>query len=941
MRSQSSANGFKKAYYNADLDAVEFSISRQALIDAGWNGNASQLLYQVFTTRDGTANSPAGAGDIGGRSDIRDVIRNNRIASDYYLDQQYISGANSVLSEWVGGNSDNDRGKRIKVISMIHGNQAIQPGSVTQGLINNSQGAGYYRPLDVHEAFTAPLTMHITPTLASAMQWAKVSASSANTYRDGPAFNARIGSLIGRGVVDLLGSTFSDHILPFFSSDFNADNVALANSYLTGIYGHAPSSQVFWTPERVSESGVLQKVSDLGFGYTFVDQMRHIFKWFGRSAALGSEGYRLNQINSAKAFVINDGVSASIFQNDDNGLPALLRQLLNRKARDGQQDQAVVILNNWEDFGTKANADAYDKNIRWLANHPWIQLVTPDQIVSGAVSYLANGTPTTNWGSVERGTGLSLPNVAKDYVDHATEENYANWYNGSASEESLRDKTFSIRTGVALPTTYGSLGVSGLLNAAWQALQTIPSGSALHSLGGAVLHASEFETAFHTQTNNDLSKFSTGAYIYPDISVQTLAGFSKVAQAQTRQAAVYARVNTWATAASAGTYANSASAEQSDVDLDGENEYLLFNDRIFTLFERIGGRMAGAWLRDIDTGFVTQVIGNPASYAGSETEEEGASNFTGTAVNAFRTSAFKDWFANSSSVYVNDLYSVTAASAGAGWKFTSSDGKIAKTITLAAGKSSLVASYTATNISSIFVRFGLSPDLDDLLRNGQMHLSSLISSANEVDLFNNSGPRTVRAYLRFGGAGLSGASYNPAATDAGTTTLDTVAMRNQAQTQQVEIQGGSSMTFALGFETGAALTYDSDGDGLPDWFETKYGLNPNDPNGANGPNGDADGDGKTNLQEYILGLNPNVPDSASAGLKITRTSPAATSLKFGTIRDRLYRIYYASTPGGAWTQAGATISGTGTQLEYIDDGTGTGTPPTQPRFYKLQVSLIP
>ena len=37
-RDQAAANGFKFAYFNSELDAVEFSISRQALIDAGWNG---------------------------------------------------------------------------------------------------------------------------------------------------------------------------------------------------------------------------------------------------------------------------------------------------------------------------------------------------------------------------------------------------------------------------------------------------------------------------------------------------------------------------------------------------------------------------------------------------------------------------------------------------------------------------------------------------------------------------------------------------------------------------------------------------------------------------------------------------------------------------------------------------------------------------------------
>ena len=94
-----------------------------------------------------------------------------------------------------------------------------------------------------------------------------------------------------------------------------------------------------------------------------------------------------------------------------------------------------------------------------------------------------------------------------------------------------------------------------------------------------------------------------------------------------------------------GTYNSSAVSEQTDVDLDGENEYLIYNDRIFALFERIGGRMTDAWLRDYDTGYVSQVVGNSVSYAGSETEEEGATNFTGSAVNAHRTSAFKDWFA--------------------------------------------------------------------------------------------------------------------------------------------------------------------------------------------------------------------------------------------------------------------------------------------------------
>jgi hypothetical protein len=46
---------------------------------------------------------------------------------------------------------------------------------------------------------------------------------------------------------------------------------------------------------------------------------------------------------------------------------------------------------------------------------------------------------------------------------------------------------------------------------------------------------------------------------------------------------------------------------------------------------------------------------------------------------------------------------------------------------------------------------------------------------------------------------------------------------------------------------------DSDGDGIPDWWELKYGLDPNDPSDAAK---DCNGDGYTNIEKYINGLDP-------------------------------------------------------------------------------------
>ncbi|MCE5179651.1 MAG: polysaccharide lyase [Porphyromonadaceae bacterium] len=46
---------------------------------------------------------------------------------------------------------------------------------------------------------------------------------------------------------------------------------------------------------------------------------------------------------------------------------------------------------------------------------------------------------------------------------------------------------------------------------------------------------------------------------------------------------------------------------------------------------------------------------------------------------------------------------------------------------------------------------------------------------------------------------------------------------------------------------------DSDKDGMPDWWEEKYGLNPNDPSDARG---DINGDGYMNIEKFINGINP-------------------------------------------------------------------------------------
>ena len=84
---------------------------------------------------------------------------------------------------------------------------------------------------------------------------------------------------------------------------------------------------------------------------------------------------------------------------------------------------------------------------------------------------------------------------------------------------------------------------------------------------------------------------------------------------------------------------------------------------------------------------------------------------------------------------------------------------------LPAAKGQLTANYALTGYVQLFVRFGLSPDLLDLMQNGQKYLSSLTSDVQDVNLFNNNPNRQVRAYLRFNAPASAARLTTPAATD--------------------------------------------------------------------------------------------------------------------------------------------------------------------------------
>jgi hypothetical protein len=495
---------------------------------------------------------------------------------------------------------------------------------------------------------------------------------------------------------------------------------------------------------------------------------------------------------------------------------------------------------------------------------------------------------------------------------------------------------------------FGQVGVGGHADAAWTAANSASS-SSLQKVARAVIGGAMFQTSFYQPNAGqaiDLRKFSTGDYISPaSLANQSLADFARFSQSQARFAKVYERVNSWNNSATMATLGT----DRADVDLDGQEEYLLFNSRVFAVFEGKGGRMTAAWIRHHSTKQVWQVAGNFAAYSNTDTEDEGASNFVGTTttLNAYRTSGFKDWWTvtgtSGSSASVNATYVVTEEQYGViGWKFT--QGGISKTITLSnAWTGNFQAAYLLNGPTELYVRFGLSPNLMDLMINGHANLSELDSTSSRINLLNQAPEDSpVRAFV----ATSANSSINQNVTDVGTTGFTTVNLRNQAQTQQVEVRITGTTTVTLGFDQGIDFTepmnFDSDLDGIPDAWERTY--NSGDIVSMT-QNTDGDSDGLLDIEEYVMGSNPN---DASSGPIQPQTSKTAEGFQvsFPTIYGRVYTVkfrdnlVFAAEPlTTEKLKEGQTnpINGDGTTKSVTDITAGA----VSRRFYEVEVSLPP
>ena len=723
------SQGILGSYWNSQLDAVEFGIPLQALYDAGWNQGTNPVLYfTVMTTAE------------------RETQANKSKATDTFFDADR-GWADGVIN---GAIASNSTAGKAKWATIAHGNQSINKNSDTRIHIfdpTNSFKTGFIRTLDTHEIFNVPINLHLSGSLIIACRWAVANpqgdpATAETPLSDGPAFLQRVGQFVDSDQTKtpgaLVGGVLAEHIMPYYEGPVNELSLNLFDEVIQREWGlTAKDIEVMHVPERVIRSQptnispldglTFQNIKNTEYKATYLDEITHYHWWFDSSnttwtgyprgsgaADVSVNEHKIHKINGVYCFLINDREDQAKFGNQDGGAILDTRYTLLEKARHADQAQLTLVFDDWEALAGKSfdpvqgvsnannNERQYQNTVRWLANHPWIEIVTMQEILHRAT--LGPGSPNPHpqydaaW-AVDHGIQNNLSTQTYEWLKHATELSYHNWYynenagyagneqnffnlvpvlSGAQGDYFTRNRRGEIGSrptsdaqanqidaaagAIFLPNgkKHGDLNTPGtLMRDAWDAIASAPVNDARRA-GQYVYCNMIYETAWHEEDQND---YYNSAYQNPfpsgDSSWDGVNTWALKLQNHVRKAWVFAKAAQWAEDVSQGEVSSAQVIQSADLDDDGENEFVVSNNRIWCAFEPFGGRCIQAFAYDAQKGQPISVLGVLPANPPAPGEEE----YTGTSTT--RCSAFKEMNWVGSRALCDQKYSAEISGRGA------------------------------------------------------------------------------------------------------------------------------------------------------------------------------------------------------------------------------------------------------------------------------------
>ncbi|GAB4312150.1 MAG: hypothetical protein Kow00127_02560 [Bacteroidales bacterium] len=595
----------------------------------------------------------------------------------------------SVTVNGIQGDTFSGKGSGSKATGncafVHHGNQGLTYTNVfygNAGGISGLDGSGYDEVLQVHEATGIPGNFHMSGTLMPAAEW------------HNPEFNDWLESLAQSGIASMMTSALGQHIMPFMTNEMNDWSVYTETQMVEYLYNYTP--HVAWVPERVwlaqgnyPDAGVIDWLGD--------NWAQH-----GIWGVVLDDSPHLNGYDNRKIHWMNNGMGISLrvipINNTFVGNMHYDAQAAKNQIASMGQYNICVYGTDWE---VAAEMNEHDgtffldnyEDVLWYChdNYPGVKvwkledaITNPDFNGTGAEI-----TPGT-YGLLGGGDGYGGSNNS--------------WYINWASTPSHSDQHTPV-------WDYGTVWWD-----AWSFLMSVNDNS-LAQLSWYTMMINLHETGWHTSGQ--------------------IADWEHRYSSHIKNANVYTEASRWAD----GAYAVTTAAYTSDIDHDGTDELIMHNDKVFMVFESIGGKANWVFYKN-GFGQAYAVVGSDMAYwAETDGDYNESSNN--------HVAALSDVSPNQQ----NAVYNITVTdNSGDTVSAVLDQWGVQKTLVLYTGADWLDVMYDFFGQNG-YVKSGWSPDLLDLIWSGKSHLERVWGDwGSYCGYRNNASGATAALVLGNGGA---------------------------------------------------------------------------------------------------------------------------------------------------------------------------------------------
>lgn len=549
-----------------------------------------------------------------------------------------------------------------------HGNQGLTYSTVLRGERGeaaaydgdpNNPDDGFDELLAAHDYYDLPGCFHLAATLQTAAAW------------HDPTFNSWMATGVSQGWVDLVTSAYAQHMMPFVRDEMNSWSVDVERDMTNWRYGG--NAVVAWVPERVW----LDNPDNDGNGITasagVIDWIGDDFLDNGVQAVVLDDyihcGYENNVFDDHHIYTIGNGLK--IIPIDNNFVGEMNYDWGNAWNRiiGSSADELIVYGNDWEIAAEVSqgagNAFALNNYIKIL------QLASQN---SGIVSVWRLSDAIAGFG----GGSILLQNgtygLLGGYGGYGGGNNswYTDWaaYTGPSNLDAHVPKW-----------NYGQIW-----NNAITRLLAAPN-NALSQSAWYVLMTNLHETGWHDEGQ--------------------VSGWQHHYSNHIKNANVFTEASRWVD----GQFASQTGAYLADVDDDGTQEAVIYNDRVFAVFESIGGK--AQWIVAKGPSYDYSVGSNDHVYwadtDGDYNEVNHTASFSDVSVRGIDRE--------------HDLYGLSVVTgSGTTVELQLSHASVVKRVRLTLGQPYLDVVYNTFG-ERAYVKCAFTPDLIDLTWNGHAPLA--------------------------------------------------------------------------------------------------------------------------------------------------------------------------------------------------------------------------